>query len=82
MICMMGVLKSMFITYLRTDEGRRSCLSEMAFAASENLKAVSDGGISIGAVAMKEQDGEQAGVSADCGFAVGRSMTCCEAFLY
>lgn len=82
MICITGVLKSVFITYLEADEGRRSSLSEVAFAASENLEAVFDGCISIGAVAVKEQDGEWAGVSADRGFAVVKRMTRCEAFLY
>lgn len=78
---MTGVLRSMFTTYLRGNEGRRSCLSEVAFAASENLEAVSAGHISTGAVAVKEQRGEQTGVSADHGFAVGKRMTPCEAFL-
>lgn len=47
-----------------------------------NLEAVSDGCISIDAVAMKEQDGEWAGVSANHGFAVRKRMTRCEAFVY
>lgn len=36
----MGMLKSMFITYLRADEGKKSSLSEVAVAASETLEAV------------------------------------------
>lgn len=54
----------------------------MAFAASENLEAVSDGCLLIGALAVKEQDGEQAGVSAYCSFALRKRMTHCGAFLY
>lgn len=59
---MTGVLRSVFTTYLRGNEGRRSCLSEVAFAASENLAAVSAGHVWTGAVAVKEQGGEQPGV--------------------
>ena len=72
----------MFVIYLRADEGRRSCQSKVAFAAAENLEAVSDGCVWIGAVAVKAQDGEHGGVSADHGFTVGKRMTCWEGFLY
>lgn len=37
---MMGVLKSIFIACLRADEGKTSHLSEVSFAASENLEGV------------------------------------------
>lgn len=76
---MMEALLSMFIAYLRADEGRRSHLSEVAFSASENLEAVPDGCVSIGVVAMKEQEGDGM-VSADHGFAVRKKVTHCEAF--
>lgn len=68
MICLMEALKSMFITYLRADEGRRSHLSEVC-GFWENLEAVSGGCVSISVVAMKEQEGGWVGVSADHGFA-------------
>lgn len=77
---MIEVLKSMFITYLRADEGRRSHLSEVAFAASENLEAVSDGCVSISVVVMKEQEGGRDGVSSGHEFAVRKKVTHCDVF--
>lgn len=77
---MIEALKSMFISYLKADEGRRSHLSEVAFAASENLEAVSDGCVSISVVAMKEQEGGWDGVSSDHEFAVRKRVTHCDVF--
>lgn len=65
----------------KREWGEEELSVKVAFAASENLEAISAGHISTGAVAVKEQSGEQAGVSADHGFAVGKRMTPCEAFL-
>lgn len=83
MICTMGMLKSLFITYLRADEGKRRRLLEVGLLLLRTWKQfLTAACVWVSSVAVKRQDGEGAEVcKPDHDFTGGR-RTRCKAFLY